>query len=206
MNPEQSTKRPLVIVDPSGRVVDVASMNRKGFAKSTERGELWCVHGETGRVLPYGDDFKLVDLVKEERWYRATVEASGERNISGVSANNASAAHGKAGGASAVEQSPFALGASDAESNAGSILGNLCEVIRRRRSERPEGSYTTYLFDSGEEKIRKKTAEEAIELVLARRREEVVSEAADLIYHLLVFLNQLDIPLDEVLGELAERA
>jgi phosphoribosyl-ATP pyrophosphohydrolase len=81
----------------------------------------------------------------------------------------------------------------------------LIQVIKERKANRPEGSYTTHLFNSGIEKIRKKTGEEAIELILARRREDIAYEAADLIYHLLVLLEAEDIDLGEVLEELSRR-
>lgn len=198
--------KPLAVVDESGRLLDIASMNRKGFTKSTEQGELWILHEETGRVLPYGRGFSLVRVSDEVRWYQATVEPSGAegRTVEGdrSAAEGRSSAEGPAG---SKQGSPEEGDTSDAP-DVGKVLGELCEVIRSRRRERPEGSYTTYLFDAGEEKIRKKTGEEAIELVLAHGRGEVVSEAADLVYHLLVLLNQLEIPLNEVIEELARRA
>lgn len=62
------------------------------------------------------------------------------------------------------------------------------------------------LFKEGAEKIRKKLGEEAIELILARDKDDIIFEAADLIYHLLVLLESADIPLEEVFAELAGRA
>jgi phosphoribosyl-ATP pyrophosphohydrolase len=85
------------------------------------------------------------------------------------------------------------------------VLSRLTEVVRRRQQEMPEGSYTSYLFSSGLDKIRKKTGEEAVELVLARERSEVISESADLLYHLLVLLQAEGIETTEVLDELASR-
>jgi len=85
------------------------------------------------------------------------------------------------------------------------VLLRLERMIARRKEELPEGSYTTHLFTSGEEKIRKKTGEEAVELILARSDKELSYEASDLIYHLLVLLAQLDIPLARVLRELSSR-
>ena len=61
------------------------------------------------------------------------------------------------------------------------------------------------MFQKGEEKIRKKTGEEAIELILAASRKDLVSESADLIYHMMVLLEVKDIPVDEVLAELEGR-
>ncbi len=191
MNPDTAGAKPLVVVEESGDILDLTTMNRKGFTKSTEQGELWYLHEETGRVLPYDEKLKLLRVVDDGRWYRAVVRGAGTSEVR--SSKEREAESKRTGGDSGLLE-------------AGSILEELSGVIAARRLERPEGSYTTYLFDSGEEKIRKKTGEEAIELVLARRREEVVSESADLIYHLLVLLNQLNIPLKEVLSELQSRA
>ena len=72
----------------------------------------------------------------------------------------------------------------------------------------PEGSYTTYLFKEGVDKILKKVGEEASEVIIAaknRSHEELKWEAADLIYHLLVLLQEQKLPLKEVLRVLEER-
>ena len=84
-------------------------------------------------------------------------------------------------------------------------LYELEALIQTRRQTMPEGSYTTHLFKAGLGKIRKKTGEEAIELVLAQSPEETVAEASDLVYHLLVLLVALDIPLDRIFQELRRR-
>jgi phosphoribosyl-ATP pyrophosphohydrolase len=86
-----------------------------------------------------------------------------------------------------------------------STLEMLRQVIAGRRRDMPEGSYTTHLFTKGEDKIRKKTGEEAIELILATDRKDMVGEAADLIYHMMVLLEVKDIPIGEVLAELEAR-
>lgn len=88
------------------------------------------------------------------------------------------------------------------------ILGELEELIAAREEERPDGSYTTYLFDKGVDKILKKVGEEAAEVIIAaknRSREELRYEASDLIFHLLVLLREQKLPLDEVLTELQRR-
>jgi phosphoribosyl-ATP pyrophosphohydrolase len=69
----------------------------------------------------------------------------------------------------------------------------------------PEGSYTTHLFEKGEEKIRKKTGEEAVELLLAATDREIISESADLIYHLMVLLTERDLSIGQVIAELQGR-
>jgi len=88
------------------------------------------------------------------------------------------------------------------------ILGTLESVIAKRDVERPEGAYTTYLFEKGVDKILKKVGEETAEVIIAaknRSPEELRYEASDLIYHLLVLLREQKLPLDEVLKELDRR-
>ena len=88
------------------------------------------------------------------------------------------------------------------------ILKTLGNIIAEREREMPEGSYTTYLFKEGVDKILKKVGEEASEVIIAaknRSHEELKWEAADLIYHLLVLLQEQKLPLKEVLRVLEER-
>lgn len=184
---------PLAVVSTDGELLGALLMNRKAFQKSIERRELWVVHPETFRVLPLeGVSFhNLVD--KAGSWYQAILTMSQAEQFK---------AH------PAVKEE--LVSRPGAESTAGSassepVLKRLAQVIAQRRKEMPEGSYTTHLFQKGEEKIRKKTGEEAVELVLARSREDLISESADLIYHLLVLLEVKDISIDDVLGELAAR-
>ncbi|MCK6258567.1 phosphoribosyl-AMP cyclohydrolase [Fictibacillus sp. KIGAM418] len=88
------------------------------------------------------------------------------------------------------------------------ILNVLQGLIAERERQMPEGAYTTYLFDKGVDKILKKVGEEASEVIIAaknRDKEELKWEAADLIYHLLVLLQEQKLPFAEVLGVLEER-
>lgn len=88
------------------------------------------------------------------------------------------------------------------------ILGELESVIAKRYAERPEGAYTTYLFDKGIDKILKKVGEEATEAIIAAKNQdndELRSEASDLLFHLLVLLRERGLPLDDVMGELQGR-
>ena len=87
-------------------------------------------------------------------------------------------------------------------------LRGLYELLLGRRAERPEGSYTTYLFDKGLDKILKKVGEESTEVIIAAKaedRKETVYELADLAYHAMVLMVEMGIPLEEVRQELAGR-
>lgn len=88
------------------------------------------------------------------------------------------------------------------------IINVLEETIAKREAERPEGSYTTYLFEHGLDKMLKKIGEEAGEVIIAAKNrdpEELRWEVADLLFHLLVVLREQKLPLDDVLNTLKER-
>ena len=87
------------------------------------------------------------------------------------------------------------------------FLGYLDRVIADRRREMPSNSYTTELFTRGLSQIAKKVGEEAVEVVLSasQERQRSIEETADLLYHLLVFLNQREVGLVEVMEELKSR-
>ncbi|KAB3532716.1 bifunctional phosphoribosyl-AMP cyclohydrolase/phosphoribosyl-ATP diphosphatase HisIE [Alkaliphilus serpentinus] len=88
------------------------------------------------------------------------------------------------------------------------ILDRLYEIITKRKENPREGSYTCYLFEMGIDKILKKLGEEATEVIIASKnpnKDELIYEGADLIYHLLVLLNQKEIGLEEIYNELEKR-
>jgi phosphoribosyl-ATP pyrophosphohydrolase len=87
-------------------------------------------------------------------------------------------------------------------------LHTLYETIRRRQAEPTAVSYTSQLFSAGENEIIKKVGEEAIEVILAAKGESderLISETADLLYHLLVLLASRDVTLQQVEAELEQR-
>lgn len=87
-------------------------------------------------------------------------------------------------------------------------LGGLYELIKARKTEKKEGSYTNYLFDSGLDKILKKVGEESAEVLIAGKggdKNETVFEICDLVYHLLVLMAQTDISPRDVIDELKNR-
>ena len=88
-----------------------------------------------------------------------------------------------------------------------SFLNHLERLIRSRKKEMPEGSYTTHLFDQGLPQISKKVGEEAVEVIVSalQGRQQTREETADLLYHLLVFLTEREVSLGEVVDELERR-
>ena len=182
--------RPLVVCEPTGAPVDVVRENDKGFRKSIESGNLWSLHRDTGRLLPYAEGV-AARVEDHGTWYRAVLGEAG----AGAADRPASLAE------TSGPVNTHAAG----DDGLGAVLAKLVDVIRDRRAEMPEGSYTTHLFSAGGSKIRKKTGEEAVELILSETREELTSEAADLLYHLLVLLEFEEISPDEVAAELKRR-
>src|SRR5437762_6345819 len=90
----------------------------------------------------------------------------------------------------------------------GEVLNELYAVIESRKRELPEGSYTSYLFEQGLDKILKKLGEETSETIIAAKNEDrdaLVRESCDLLYHLLVLLAEREVSLAEVRDELSRR-
>ena len=87
-------------------------------------------------------------------------------------------------------------------------LEMLMELIRGRKTEKQEGSYTTYLFEKGLDKILKKVGEESTEVIIAAKeqdKKETIYEIADLAYHVMVLMIEAGISLEDIHNELASR-
>lgn len=175
---------PLAIVTAHGEIASEARMNTKAHHKSLESGELW-VTDENGRILPWRASrrSRTVTLKAGSTFYLAVLDDST------VDLDSATTSERLV----------------DVEVRAPATLQRLAALIQQRRESLPEGSYTTYLFREGVQKIRKKVGEEAIELITATEKANATGEAADLLYHLLVLLTELGIPLEAVLAELDQR-
>ncbi len=84
----------------------------------------------------------------------------------------------------------------------------LMELIKGRKTDRKEGSYTTYLFDKGIDKILKKVGEECTEVIIAGKaddKKETIYEIADLAYHVMVLMTEMGISTEDIHRELASR-
>jgi len=87
-------------------------------------------------------------------------------------------------------------------------LDALLELIRGRKIEKKEGSYTTYLFEKGIDKILKKVGEECTEVIIAGKandKAETIYEISDLVYHVMVLMIEMGISNEDILRELASR-
>ncbi len=87
-------------------------------------------------------------------------------------------------------------------------LESLMQLLKGRKTEKKEGSYTTYLFEKGLDKILKKVGEESTEVIIAAKAEdkkETIYEIADLAYHVMVLMVEAGISLEDIHRELASR-
>lgn len=88
------------------------------------------------------------------------------------------------------------------------VLSAITEKIKERRQQPVDGSYTTYLFCEGIDKVLKKVGEEASEVIIGAknsRKQEVTWEISDLVYHTLVLMEMLDVSVNDIKQELAKR-
>jgi phosphoribosyl-ATP pyrophosphohydrolase/phosphoribosyl-AMP cyclohydrolase len=98
--------------------------------------------------------------------------------------------------------------AKSSEFDLGSVLKELYDLVGSRKRERPDGSYTSYLFDEGLDKILKKVGEECAETIIAAKnqdRESLIKESSDLLYHLLVLFVEKGLKLEDLRVELLSR-
>lgn len=187
---------PAIVQDArTGEVLTLAYMNRESLARTLETGQTWF-------------------------WARSRKTLWHKGETSGNTQDVVSLAHDCDNDAIVVLVNPagpachtgarscFDLTEAAGHNDLNGLLGELYELIEQRERERPEGSYTTYLFDKGLDKILKKVGEESAETIIAAKNDDpklFAGEVADLIYHLLVLLVARGVSLDDVREELAQR-
>ncbi|MCM3585137.1 bifunctional phosphoribosyl-AMP cyclohydrolase/phosphoribosyl-ATP diphosphatase HisIE [Mesobacillus maritimus] len=184
-------------------VLTVAYMNQESLEKSLETRETWFYSRSRQELWHKGETSGNTQRIVEIKYdcdgdaLVVLVEPAGPACHTGsVSCFSESLLTGEASVDEAADLSDYR------------ILKALEQVIADRERERPEGAYTTYLFEKGVDKILKKVGEEASEVIIAaknRDQEELKWESADLLYHLLVLLREQELPFKEVLGVLDKR-
>ncbi len=198
---------PAIIQDAvTKEVLTLAYMNEESLKKSIETGETW-----------------LYSRSRQELWHKGATSGNTQTIVSMKYDCDQDAVlvlvdpKGPAchtGSVSCFEETIYKNEAHEVQDLVGasltseSILTVLEDLIATRDLERPEGAYTTYLFEKGVDKILKKVGEEASEVIIAaknRDSEELKWEVADLFYHLLVLLREQKLPLQDVFNVLQER-
>jgi phosphoribosyl-ATP pyrophosphohydrolase/phosphoribosyl-AMP cyclohydrolase len=185
----QDNMVPAVVQDYlSGQVLMVAYMNKEALKKTLETGETW-----------------FWSRSRQELWHKGATSGNTQKviRISPDCDRDTLLVE-------VAPQGPACHLGTDSCFNEGSnlLLDDLRKVIKQRYQERPEGAYTTYLFNKGLDKILKKVGEEAAEVIIAAKnpaRQELIMESADLLYHLLVLFEERKIDFREILDELKER-
>ena len=187
---------PAVVVDAiSKKVLTGAYMNRESLALSLEKGltcfwsrsrqELW-LKGETS-----GNYQHIVSI---------TADCDGDALVVAVEKDGPACHTGT--------DSCFTRPVWQSDTLHEFSAEGLYELLEGRKRERPEGSYTTYLFDKGIDKILKKVGEECTEVIIAGKaddKKETVYELADLAYHAMVLMVEMGITVEDVHRELASR-
>jgi phosphoribosyl-ATP pyrophosphohydrolase/phosphoribosyl-AMP cyclohydrolase len=200
---------PAVVQDARTReVLTLAYMNEESLRRTLEEGETWFWSRSRSELWHKGETSGNTQRVRrviadcDRDALTILVEPRGPACHTGA---RSCFHHGIEDGKRAEADKPV----DEAESrNLGALLERLYALIESRRVERPEGSYTTYLFNEGLDKILKKVGEEAAETIIAAKNDEpskLVAEVSDLIYHLLVLMAERGLALEDVAKELAGR-
>ncbi|MBR3593086.1 MAG: bifunctional phosphoribosyl-AMP cyclohydrolase/phosphoribosyl-ATP diphosphatase HisIE [Clostridia bacterium] len=187
---------PAIVTDSvSGKVLTLAYMNRESLKISMER-ELTCFYSRS----------------RNELWLKG--ETSGNyQHIVSITADcdkDALLVSVKPDGPACHTgtESCFTALVYESDERKDFSLDSLMKLIEGRKTDKKEGSYTTYLFEKGLDKILKKVGEECTEVIIAAKAEdkaETIYEISDLCYHVLVLMIQNGISLEDIHNELASR-
>ena len=187
---------PAVVVDvESKKVLTVAYMNRESLEISM-REEMTCFWSRSRQELwrkgeTSGNTQKVVKITADCDLDALTVEV--------IKAGPAC----HTGADSCFNEVIF-----DDENSSSFSADALFELIKGRKTDKKEGSYTTYLFEKGIDKILKKVGEESTEVIIAGKandKKDTIYEIADLYYHVMVLMVEMGISIDDVMSELASR-
>jgi phosphoribosyl-ATP pyrophosphohydrolase/phosphoribosyl-AMP cyclohydrolase len=187
---------PAIVVDAiSGKVLTLAYMNKESLAISIEKG-LTCFYSRSRQQLwlkgETSGNFQHIVSITADCDYDALVvkvEPDGPACHTG-------------------SFSCFENRVCESEELHEFSLGGLMNLIEGRKTEKKEGSYTTYLFEKGLDKILKKVGEESTEVIIAAKandKAETIYEISDLAYHVMVLMVEAGISLEDIHRELASR-
>jgi phosphoribosyl-ATP pyrophosphohydrolase/phosphoribosyl-AMP cyclohydrolase len=201
---------PAIIQDAkSGRVLMMAYMNQEALDKTVATGRTWFYSRSRQSLWMKGETSGNTQTVQEIRYDcdQDTLLVLVEQTGGACHTGHYSCFYRNLDG---QEQEPALFDADQVYKGreGPAILLELMEVISQRQKERPEGSYTTYLFEKGIDKILKKVGEESAEVIIAAKnpdKSELIYESSDLIYHLLVLLVEKGIDVTEIFTELRSR-
>jgi phosphoribosyl-ATP pyrophosphohydrolase/phosphoribosyl-AMP cyclohydrolase len=190
--------------DVSKEVLMLAYMNRESLTRSVETGETWFYSRSRGELWNKGATSGHKQRIRSLHY-----DCDADTLLVRVVQQGPACHTGKY--SCFFHEIPVRrqeTQAGQAEAGRFEMLAQLETVIAKREAERPEGAYTTYLFEKGLDKILKKVGEETAEVIIAAKNmdnDELRYETSDLLFHLLVLLRQQKLPLDDVMQELRRR-
>ena len=185
---------PAIVQDANTReVLTLAYMNRESLERTIETRETW-----------------FWSRSRNELWHKGATSGNTQQVVAIVADcdNDAIVVLVTPAGPACHTGARSCFDLSNQVEDLGGLLTQLYQLIESRERERPEGSYTTYLFDHGIDKILKKVGEESAETIVAAKNDDpkpLVAEVSDLIYHLLVLLVARGVSLEQIREELAQR-
>ena len=198
---------PAVVQDArTRRVLTLAYMNAESLRKTVETGETWFWSRSRSSLWHKGETSGNTQQV-----VAVGLDCDGDA-LSVLVIPNGPACHTGAESCfhNEVEEADASrFKAEEGFTSLGEVLERLQALAESRKSKRPEGSYTTYLFEQGLDKILKKVGEEAAETIIAAKNDDkdaLTKETSDLLYHLVVLLVQQGLSLSEVRDELVSRS
>lgn len=187
---------PAIVTDAqSGKVLTLAYMNRESLTISMEEGRTCFWSRSRQKLWRKGESSGNIQYIVE-------ITADCDRDALVVRVN-------KTGPACHLNtdscfNEPLYIGQSAEPFSA----KELYRLLEGRKADLPEGSYTTYLFQKGLDKILKKVGEECTEVIIAGKandKAETIYEIADLMYHVMVLMVEMGISVDDIMEELASR-
>lgn len=187
---------PAVVVDAhSKKVLTVAYMNKESLKISINK-ELTCFYSRSR------DELWLKGETSGNYQHIVSITADCDKDaLTVVVEKEGPACH-------TGSDSCFTNPVFQSENRAEFSMDGLYELLEGRKKDMPEGSYTTYLFQKGIDKILKKVGEESTEVIIAGKagdKKETIYEIADLAYHIMVMMVQMGISVNDVRKELASR-
>jgi phosphoribosyl-ATP pyrophosphohydrolase/phosphoribosyl-AMP cyclohydrolase len=193
---------PAVVQDSETRdVLMLAYMNAESLQRTLDTGQTWFWSRSRGELWHKGETSgntqRVVDIV---------LDCDGDTLVIKVAPAGPACHTGETSCFHNVIQA-----ASDSHRGVGGlgeVLSGLYSLVEERKQKRPQGSYTSYLFDQGLDKILKKVGEESAETMIAAKNEdrnELAKESCDLLYHLIVLLVERGVALNDVRDELVRR-
>lgn len=187
---------PAIVQDErTGEVLMLAYMNKEAVEKTLETNETWFFSRSRQELWNKGATSGNRQQVK-----RISVDCDGDTLLVQVTPAGPACHTG--------EKTCFFTTAVEQEESLRGVVYEVIDEIAQRKEQPVEGSYTTYLFSEGIDKVLKKVGEETTEVVIGAKnadQEEVSNEIADLIYHTLVLMNILDVDLSDVKKVLRKR-